>query len=199
MDSQGSITVWIGRLKAGDSAAAGPLWESYFKRLVDQARRKLGGRPAVAADEEDIALSAFETFFRRAREGRFPDLDDRDDLWKLLMAITARKAFNLVRNERRDKRGGGQVRQASSLTAEDEGDAFADLLGREPTPELAAQVAEECRRLLDGLGDAELQAVAVAKMEGWTNAEIADKRGVSIATVERKLNLIRKRWQREAE
>jgi DNA-directed RNA polymerase specialized sigma24 family protein len=198
VDAQGSITVWIGRLKAGDAAAATPLWENYFTRVVNQARRKLGGKTPVAADEEDVALSAFDSFFRRAQEGRFPNLDDRDDLWKLLMAITARKAFNLVRNERREKRGGGNVRQASALTADREADAFADILGTEPTPELAAQVAEECQRLLTALGDAELRAVAVAKMEGWTNAEIAEQRGASVATVERKLNLIRKRWQREA-
>jgi DNA-directed RNA polymerase specialized sigma24 family protein len=198
VDDQGSISVWIGRLKAGEAAAAGPLWEAYFSRLVEQARRKLGGRPPAACDEEDVALSAFDTFFRRAREGRFPNLDDRDDLWKLLMTITARKAYNLVRNERRDKRGGGQVYQASDLAAHREADAFADVLGREPTPELAAQVAEECRRLLDGLADADLQAVAVAKMEGCTNVEIAEQRKCSIATVERKLNLIRKRWEREA-
>jgi len=198
VDDQGSITIWIGRLKAGDSAAAQPLWENYFDRLVTQARRKLAGNAPVAADEEDVALSAFESFFRRAREGRFPDLDDRDDLWKLLLSITGRKALNLIRNEHREKRGGGHVRQASALVGEGDADAFAAVLGREPTPELAAQLAEECRRLLDGLDDTDLRAVAVAKMEGWTNAEIAGLRGSSIATVERKLNLIRKRWQREA-
>jgi DNA-directed RNA polymerase specialized sigma24 family protein len=198
VDDEGSITVWIGRLKAGDSAAAQPLWENYFDRLVTQARRKLAGNSPVAADEEDVALSAFESFFRRAREGRFPDLDDRDDLWKLLLSITGRKALNLIRNEHREKRGGGHVRQASAMVGEGDADVYAAVLGREPTPELAAQLAEECRRLLDGLDDADLRAVAVSKMEGWTNAEIADKRGSSIATVERKLNLIRKRWQREA-
>src|SRR5207253_1791342 len=156
------------------------LWDNYFDRLVNQARRKLGGNAPVTADEEDVALSAFESFFRRAREGRFPDLDDRDDLWKLLLSITGRKALNLIRNEHREKRGGGHVRQASALVAEGDADAFAAVLGREPTPELAAQLADECRRLLDGLDDAGLRAVAVAKMEGWTNAEIAGQRGSSI-------------------
>jgi DNA-directed RNA polymerase specialized sigma24 family protein len=198
MEEQGTITMWIGRLKAGDPSAATPLWDNYFTRVVDQARRKLGGRGPAVGDEEDVALSAFESFFRRARTGRFPELDDRDDLWKLLMAITSRKAFNLMRNERCEKRGGGQVRHASALGAERDSDAFAEMHGREQAPDLAAQVAEECQRLLDELGDDELQAVAVAKMEGWTNAEIAERRGSSIATVERKLNLIRKRWQREA-
>jgi len=197
VDGKGSITVWIDLLKAGDSAAARPLWAAYFDRLVHLARRHLGARPAAAADEEDAALSAFDSFCRRVRAGRFPDLNDRDDLWKLLIAITAHKAFNQMRDERRRKRGGGRVRHASALAVDDGPDAFADLLGREPTPELAAQAAEECRRLLDGLGDADLRAVAVAKMEGWTNAEIAARRGCSLVTVERKLRLIRRLWEQE--
>ena len=199
MDAQGSITVWISRLKAGESAAVHPLWEAYFARLVQQARRKLAGRVSAAADEEDVALSAFDSFCRRAREGRFPELDDRDDLWKLLIAITARKSLNVIRHERQQKRGGGRVVSASSLAAEKDADAFADLLGREPTPALAAQVAEECGRLLDGLQDAELRAVAVAKMEGRTNAEIKEQTGWSIAKVERKLQLIRRKWERGAD
>jgi DNA-directed RNA polymerase specialized sigma24 family protein len=197
MDNQGSITVWIDKLKAGEAAAARPLWEAYFGRLVDMARRKLGGRSRAVADEEDAALSAFDSFCRRAQNGRFPDLDDRDDLWQILLMLTARKAVNLMRHEGRGKRGGGEVARASELATD--ADAFAEVLGREPTPELAAQAAEECRRLLDGLDDTELRAIAVAKMEGMTNAEIAEQTGRSLATIERKLNLIRKKWQREAE
>jgi DNA-directed RNA polymerase specialized sigma24 family protein len=197
MNDAGSVTVWIGRLKSGDAEAARPLWELYFHRLVGPARRKLGGRPAIAWDEEDVVLNAFDSFFRRARQGRFPELDDRNDLWKLLLAIVSRKAFNMVRNECREKRGGGQVCQASTLATEPGADAFAALTSREPTPELAAELAEQCERLLNDLGDAELQAIAVAKMDGSTNAEIALQRACSIATVERKLNLIRRRWQRE--
>jgi DNA-directed RNA polymerase specialized sigma24 family protein len=198
VDAQGSITAWIGRLKAGDAEAARPLWETYFHRLVELARRKLGDRPRAVADEEDAALSAFDSFCRRAREGRFPDLNDRTDLWQVLFMLTARKAVNLLRGEARAKRGGGQVRHASALAAADDADAFAEVMGAEPTPELAAQVAEECGRLLDGLGDAELRSVAVAKMEGYSNAEIAERLGRSLATVERKLQLIRKTWEKEA-
>ncbi len=195
--TQGSIKVPDRfRLKAGESAAARPLWEAYFGRLVVMARRKLGGRPPAVADEEDAALSAFDSFCRRARDGRFPDLNDRDDLWQILLMLTVRKAVNLLRRQGRLKRGGGQVKRASELSADD--DVLAEVLGREPTPELAAQAAEEVGRLLDGLGDAELRAIAVAKMEGLTNAEVAERTGRSLATVERKLSLIRKRWEREA-
>jgi hypothetical protein len=58
------------------------------------------------ADQEDVALSAFDSFCRNAEEGRFPHLDDRDNLWRLLVVITARKASKLVRAEGRLERGG---------------------------------------------------------------------------------------------
>ena len=89
------------------------------------------------------------------------------------------------------------MRHASDLATD--ADVFAEVLGREPTPDLAAQAAEEVGRLLGGLGDGELRAIAVAKMEGLTNAEIAAQMGCSLATVECKLGLIRIKWQREAE
>ena len=37
----GSITGWLGNLKDGDQAAAQPLWEHYFSKLVTVARTKL--------------------------------------------------------------------------------------------------------------------------------------------------------------
>jgi DNA-directed RNA polymerase specialized sigma24 family protein len=196
----GSVTYWIGRLKGGDEAAAEKLWESYFQRLVVLARTRLQAAPRRAADEEDVALSAFHAFCRGAGQGRFPRLSDRDDLWQVLVLLTARKAANLVRQERRRKRGGGQVHNASALPAgcgPGDGPAFLDLIAREPDPGLAAQVAEEYRHLLARLGDATLQAVAVWKMEGHTNEEIAAKLGRSVVTVERKLALIRGIWHAE--
>src|SRR5438067_2490766 len=58
--SEGSVTLWIGRLRAGDPDAAGPLWERYFQRLVGLARARLRGAPRRVSDEEDVALSAFD-------------------------------------------------------------------------------------------------------------------------------------------
>ena len=54
-----------------------------------------------------MALSAFDSFCRSAEQGRFPDLADRDSLWRLLVVMTARKATHLRRDEGRQKRGGG--------------------------------------------------------------------------------------------
>jgi DNA-directed RNA polymerase specialized sigma24 family protein len=196
----GSVTQWIHQLKAGDQAAFQKLWESYFRRLVGLARKRLQGAPRAAADEEDVALSAFDSFFRRAQEGHFPRLLDRHDLWQLLVLIAGRKASDLVRHERRGKRGGGKVHHASALPGgegSERGALFADLIGREPEPALAAQVVEEYARLLDRLSDDMLRSVAVWKLEGYTNEEIAAKLGRVPATVERKLRVIRDAWEKE--
>jgi DNA-directed RNA polymerase specialized sigma24 family protein len=190
-----SVTDWIGQLKAGDSAAAEQLWGRYFERLVGLARDQLRGTPRRAADEEDVALSAFDSFCRGAEHGRFPELLHRDNLWRLLVTITLRKAHDLRRNEWRQKRGGGEVLTESELPVEAGLEQF---VSREPSPELAAQVAEQCRRLLGCLDDAALQSLALWKMEGYTNDDLAARLGCGLRTVERKLRLIRQLWREEA-
>jgi DNA-directed RNA polymerase specialized sigma24 family protein len=195
--SSGSVTCWIGLLKAGDPAAAQKLWEGYFQRLVGLARRKLRGIPRRAADEEDVALSALDSFCRGAERGRYPQLADRDDLWQQLVLITARKAIDLVHYERRQKRGGGNVRGDSALLDAKGSSATGGMervVGAEPTPEFAAQMAEECQRLLAMLTKPELRSTALWKMEGYTNQEIAVKLGCVPRTVERKLRVIRTIW-----
>jgi DNA-directed RNA polymerase specialized sigma24 family protein len=201
MPTGGSVTHWLHRLGDGDTAAAQPLWERYFDRLVHLAGQKLRGTPRRAADEEDVALSAFDSFCRGAAAGRFPQLRDRHNLWGLLVLITARKAVNLAQHEWRQNRGGGRVvGDATPPGAADSSMADGPLdrvVGREPTPAFAAQVAEEYRRLLDRLPDDDMRRIAVWKMEGYTNAEIAAKIDRAEVTVERRLNRIRKLWEQE--
>jgi DNA-directed RNA polymerase specialized sigma24 family protein len=199
MPAPGSVTAWIEQLKAGDVAAATPLWQGYFGRLVGLARRRLGTAPRAAADEEDVALSAFGSFCRAAAKGRFPRLDDRDDLWQVLMMLTVRKAINLIEHECSQKRGGQMVRRAAWVGPSGGSgiDALAALPARGPSPEFAAEVAEECRHRLEALGDDLLRRVVVDKMEGYTNEEIAARSGWSLGKVERKLRLIRKTWEQD--
>jgi DNA-directed RNA polymerase specialized sigma24 family protein len=198
----GSVTHWIQELRAGDPAAAQKLWERYFRRLVGLARQKLRAVPRRAADEEDVALSAFDSFCRGASHGRFPNLLDRDNLWHLLVTITARKALQLRRHERRYKRGSGNVRGDSAFpfgaeVGADEGD-IDQIIGNTPTPEFAAQTAEEYQQLLARLTDPSLRSIAVWKMEGYGNEEIAARLGCVPRTVERKLSVIRTVWGQEA-
>ena len=201
MSPAGSVTTWVGQLRAGNRGAAQQLWQRYFPRLVGLARKKLRGLPRRAADEEDVALSAFDSFCRGVEQGRFPQMGDRDNLWELLVLLTARKAIDLRHHETRQKRGGGKVGGESALEGgpgrEDGGVAIEQVVGAAPTPALAAQVADEFERLLGLLATEELRAVALMKLESYTNAEIADRRGCALVTVERRLRLIRTAWERE--
>ena len=201
MRPEASVTQWIDRLKAGDPDAAQKLWERYFRRLVGLARKKLCAAPRRAADEEDVALSAFDSFCRGAEQDRFPQLHDRLDLWQLLVLLTARKAFDLAQHERRQKRGGGAVLDEAALPCGADSSAqpaaLEQIAGPEPTPAFAAQVAEECRRLLERLDSPELRTVALRKVEGYGNEEIAAQLGCGLRTVERRLRLIRSIWEQE--
>jgi DNA-directed RNA polymerase specialized sigma24 family protein len=194
---EGSITRWIAGVKAGDLAAAQPLWERYFARMVDLARARLrarsGCRRDAASDEEDAALSAFDSLCAGLARGKFPQLADRDDLWRLLVVITTRKVSAQARRQLRQKRGGGQVRPATDLTEPgSDDDVLARAVGSEPTPEFAAMVAEEYRRLLDRLDDDVLRKVAILRMEGFTTEAIAEQMGCARGTVARQLALIRR-------
>jgi RNA polymerase sigma factor (sigma-70 family) len=192
-EDTGSISLWLEQLRGGDARAAQPLWERYIARLVRLARGRLPARVRRSADEEDVALSAFQSFFEAVEQGRLPRLDDRNNLWAVLVTITDRKAMALLERERAQKRGGGEVR----------GDSVAEGMAASadpaPTPEFAVEVAEQCERLLAALEarDPELKRIALWKLEGHTNQEIGRLANRSVATVERKLALIRGVWAQD--
>jgi RNA polymerase sigma factor (sigma-70 family) len=199
MTSHGSVSNWISALKEGDSAAAQPLWERYYRQLVALARKKMRATGGRDADEEDVVQNAFHSFFKAVDQGRFPQLDDRDSLWRLLVVITANKALKQLAYAHRQKRGGGTPARPMGIYSIGPGDdaALVDFVGDEPTPDFAAQVTEEYARLLDVLADDTLRKVAVWKMEGYDNDEIAKKLGCSRRTVARKLDAIRILWNNE--
>lgn len=194
MNADETITLWIRDLKAGDEEAAARLWDRYFQRLVGLAAKKMSAQRRLAA-EEDVALSAFKSLCLGAQQGRFPALSDRENLWPLLVVLTSRKASGRLRSERRLKRGGNLNRQAE--WASDEPQHLDQMLGSEPTPEETAELAEESERLLKLL-DEEARAIALAKLEGYTNLEIAGRTGLALRSVERKLQLIRRTWEAQS-
>ena len=193
MSGPGSVTLWLDRLKGGDDrdAAMDELWKRHFGELVRQAGRHLRGRRA-AGDAEDAALSAFAGFVRGVEAGKFPKLDDRNDLWRVLLMLAANKARNAVRDEGREKRGGGLA--AHPIAAADSDPEGVPVPSAEPDPAEAAALAEETERLLTALGDAELRRVAELSLAGHSNAEIACAVGKVVSTVERKRKRIREIW-----
>ena len=189
----GSVTRLIRSFRGGDPAAFEDLWQRYFDRLVAMATR------LAASVGEDAALSAFHSFHRRARRGDFPNLDDRNDLWVQLMTLTRQKIIDTRRRDNALKRGGGvkTIRESDLPGAGDDGDGpgLAEIVGHEPDPEFAAMMTEQCRALLEALGDDQLRAIALMKMGLHTHQEIADKFDRSLSWVNRKLDLIRTLWE----
>jgi DNA-directed RNA polymerase specialized sigma24 family protein len=201
LSDEGSVTRWIGDLRAGGDSAAQHLWERYFDRLVHLARNKLREVPrrGAAEDEEDAALSAFDSFCQGLADKRFPQLADRDDLWRLLIVLTLRKACDQLTRQRALKRGGGMAVGESDLSGADDqrdGAGLDGFVGDEPTPEFAALVADQYRRLRDGLGDDSLRQVLDLRLEGYLQEEIAARMGCALRTVARKLDVIRETWLR---
>jgi DNA-directed RNA polymerase specialized sigma24 family protein len=201
MSPEDSVTQWIALLKEGQSTAAERLWGRYFDRLVALARQKLEGANRQAADEEDIALSAFYSLCAGARAGQFAELEDRNNLWLLLVAITTHKSIDLIRRENRQKRGGAGRASGERVGAGGEtGLALATQIQSEPSPEFTVQVAEQFNRLLDRLdatGDPTLRKIALWRMEGHENSEICARLGCVIRTVQRKLSMIGRLWAKE--
>ena len=177
-----SVTRLIRAAQRDRNSAVGPLLAVYFDRLVQLARKRLQNLPGMASYDEDLALRSFYSVYRRVRDPQRPfRLADRHDLWRLLATRTISRAIDLIRTHR-----------PAELPGEDD---LEQLLTREPTPEEAAATADECRRLLDLLGEPELRQIALWKVEGYTNEEIAARLDCVPRTVERKVRRIRLLWQ----
>lgn len=197
MTGTNSISMWIASLKDGDAAAAQRLWDRFSARLRDFAQQRLGRTPRGMADEDDIAQSAFHSMCEGVIAGRFSDVRSRDELWWLLLKLTRQKAVNHRRREGAKKRGGGRVHTETALsTTSADQDSFAldQLIGQDPTPEFLVALEEEHQRLLGLLRDDRLREIAILRIEGYAVADVAGRLGISLRSVERKLQLIREVW-----
>jgi len=190
MSGNGSVTNWMEALSAGDGEGAQFLWERYFRRMVELARNKLRASASRVADEEDVALSAFHSFCQAVADHRFPKLANRDDLWQILVMLTARKALDQRKYDQRKKRSESATKPLDDMALE-------TFIGQDPDPAFAVMVADEFRSLLNRLGDPELKQIALWKLEGCTNEEIAENLKCTERTVGRRLALIRGIWEND--
>lgn len=194
-----AVSVWIEDLKNTDESAAEKIWNHFFVRLHSIAKKKLNAKTNAVYDEEDAAQSAFLSFCSGIAAGRFPDLNDRQSLWKLLLVITSRKVAKRHKFDRRQKRDVGRVLSDSGFAHSTNEDLkFApktDFICREPSPDFVAEFTETCDTLFNQLGDASLQQTLKLRLEGYTIIEVAERMNCSRRTVQRSMELIRRRWQ----
>jgi len=201
IESQGSITRWIEDLAGGDcpqrDLAAEALWQRFASQLIPLARRALDQRTRRREDEEDVVLSVFASFCQRVYDGKF-NLADRDDLWRLLVAMTTFKSRRLLARHRRQRR---DARREKAPPSEDGAEpvSWSDLLDDSgPTALDAITLVDELERKL-ALLDTTCRQVATLRLEGHSNREIASRLNTAERTIERKLQRIRRIWLAEAE
>jgi RNA polymerase sigma factor (sigma-70 family) len=196
--SDNSVSQFIDGLKLGEERAAQKIWQRFYQRLLAQADQKLKASPRKAMDEEDVVQRAFADFFVQVRQGRFPKLNDRNDLWQVLAMLVDRRAKDQIKRQNTQKAGGGRVRTESVfLVGETSGgdNGIAQVRDALPTPELAMEMIELMQSRLTALRDDEQRQIALYKMQGYSNREIAEVLQSSERTVERNLQSIRKQWE----
>lgn len=198
MGDSGSVSQLLDHLRQGNHSAAEGLWRHYFDRMSARARQHLVGERAVS-DEEDAAISAFDTFCRHVADGQFEKIANRNELWGLLVVLTRRKVTQHRRHEKRQKRGGGIRHQRIGVTSDRSSDTigWSEVERRGATSTFQDGLDLQCQELLETLDDESLQRVAVLRLEGYSNREIAGQLKVALRSVERKLHRIRAIWERE--
>lgn len=173
---------WMARLQADNDDQAALLWRRYHTRLVALAQQRLRMSPQRLADGDDVVASAFGSFFRAVRENRVDQNISENELWRLLVTLTARKVIKVVRHE------GRQCRDSRAVHEHLDVDSF---ISEEPTPEFVAAIIDQYRWLNRQLPDDEMRLLVQHKMEGYSNAEIAQWLDCSVRTVKRRLALTR--------
>lgn len=192
--SHSSVTDWIDQLRNGESSACEKLWIFFLARLTSMIAKRLETANNGVSDEEDVLIDTCEVCFRKIHEGKYPNIQSRDDFWKLLTKIAERKAIDQIRWTRK---GVDQHRLDPYVVGLDDGEVGSSLIdstpGSEPTPEFAAMVADESRYQLSRL-EPKLAEVVQLRMMGFKIREIAIETQRSVPTVERYLKLVKEIW-----
>ena len=193
-DSDDSIRRLFVEFRQGDQTAARQLYERLYPRLLGIARSILGNSRRRNTEPEDAVQSALGSFWRKLEVGGWPDALDGDDLWGLLITMTARKARHHLRHERAAKRGGTKSPESLSDLA-DEQVSQSDRPNCEPG---VAEIEATANELIDLLPD-ELRTVAVLKLMEFSHREMSEVLECNERTIQRRIGDIREAWSDRSE
>lgn len=199
MNHDHSVTEYLSDLVKGDPAAVEAIWQRYFGQLVSLARRKLKGSPRRVLDEDDVLQNVFENFFRQVQDGRFPKLNDREDLWQILAMLVIRKSADQIRRINAEKAGNKKVRGDSINKNSDQIPVIERVQDMSPGAVEASEFSELVEKRLMQLSDDSYRKIALLKLDQYTNQEIADRLNSTLRTIERKLKKIRETWSEKNE
>ncbi len=192
MDENESFSALMQELRSGQHQAANAVFCRYAEQLVSLARRHLDERFANKVDPEDVVQSAYRSFFVRQRDGRL-EVENWQSLWGLLTLITLRKCADRVRYFQADRRDVN--REAAGPKSTDDPQPWQNAVGREPTPDEAAVLAETVERLLGGL-DADERPIVELSLQGYSTEEISEQLGRASRSVRRLRERVRLQLER---
>lgn len=177
---------WLNHHRSGDPDGARRIFEHFSRRLCQLAQRHLSTRLRQRVDGEDVVQSVFRTFFVRDAQGQF-QIDDSDELWRLLVTITLRKARGVWRKNSSARRSAGR-----EVSLDDSGLDPIGAMSREPSVVEALVLADEIETLLDGLEETNARALEL-RMGGYSPTEAAEIMGISRQAFYRLLAPIKER------
>lgn len=196
MSERENLDRWIQGLREGDPEAAEALWTECLGELIRFARSRMQSLPRCDRDEEDVVLSAIDTFIRRMKGGKFVQIEDGEDVWRVLYDVTRKRIAREYRQKHAIKRGGGKVMTITAASTPD-GQSRREW-SHEPhdaKQEFSDMLFRSCNDLFDALlripNGKGLLEVARCRLSGYTVQEIADQLQVSKRTAERRLELVR--------
>jgi RNA polymerase sigma factor (sigma-70 family) len=179
------------RWKIGDQSAAERLYSLYSERLWILARSRIDARLAQRVGASDVVQSAFQSFFRLAKDGEI-QIDHSESVWRLLAAI----AVNKVRQQQERHNAGKRSRKMEVRLADLRADPSA--FAHAPTPLEELVLADELESLLSQLKPPEPEILSLC-LQGFSPSEIALQVRYSRWSVRRVLNRIGRQLERRFE
>jgi DNA-directed RNA polymerase specialized sigma24 family protein len=189
----GSITRLVPQLRHRNELAIEEIWRRFVHRIHSAACPVIAGLAPGAGDAEDVAQSAFHAFCEAAASDKLPPIASRNELWRLLLTFTRRKAVNRLRHELRARRGGGAAAVCNTVAVNQACDGA---LGPVQRVELQ-EALDELLLKLAATGDTRLATIARLRLEGVANQEIANELGCTVRTIQRKLQILERLWNEQ--
>ena len=197
--SENSITRILTSTQAVDEAGAEAIWNEFLPRLLAVIESRLRDMPKRVVDRDDIAQNAMHSLFKGLQGQQFESVSNCDELWRLLVTITVRKVNRQRRRSLAAKRGGGKVRGESVFENENNAYGINQILDANSLPQSAEEILQTYREMLPTITDEASVQTLLLRMEGYSNAEIADRLKCSVSRVEQRMAKIRRTWIAEGE
>jgi DNA-directed RNA polymerase specialized sigma24 family protein len=173
MSDDAQFADFIRRIRAGDAEAARELVRRYEAAVRLEIRvRLVDPRLGRAFDSMDICQSVMASFFLRAAAGQY-ELEQPQDLVKLLVAMARNKLAFHVRKERAERRDHRRIEHASPEVVESTKSAASPsevIAGRELLAAFRQRLSDEERQLADRRARGDGWAAIAAQLGGTADA-----------------------------